>query len=46
MFEGACLLRFGVSLALLISTFSVAAQDTPVNPAAKAPAASAPPELR
>jgi hypothetical protein len=43
MFEGAFLLRFGVSLALLISTFSVAAQDTPVNPAAKAPAASAPP---
>jgi hypothetical protein len=33
----------GVLLAIAISTFSVAAQDTPVNPAAKAPAPAAQP---
>jgi hypothetical protein len=43
MFERALLLRLGVPLALLISTVSVAAQDTPVDPTAKAPAASATP---
>jgi hypothetical protein len=37
MFERARLLRLGVSLAVAISTFSVAAQDTPVDSAAKAP---------
>jgi hypothetical protein len=39
----ACLLCFSVSIAVAISTLSVAAQDTPVEPAAKAPAASATP---
>jgi len=43
MFERALLRQFSVSLALLVSTLSVAAQDTPVDPAAKAPAASATP---
>ena len=43
MFGRALILRLGVPLALLISALSVAAQDTPVDPAAKAPAASATP---
>jgi hypothetical protein len=37
MFERACLLRVGVTLTIAISTFSVAAQDTPVDSAPKAP---------
>jgi hypothetical protein len=40
MLENPCLLRLGVSLAIAISTFSVAAQNTPV-PAAKAPVSAA-----
>jgi hypothetical protein len=43
MFERADLRRLGVLLAIAISTFSVAAQDTPVDPAAKAPAPAAQP---
>jgi hypothetical protein len=42
MFERACLLRLGVSLAIAISTLSVAAQDAPAGSAAKAPASAAP----
>jgi hypothetical protein len=41
MFGRVCLLRFGASLAIAISTISVAAQDTPVDPAARPPAAPA-----
>jgi hypothetical protein len=41
MLEKPYLLRLGVSLAIAISTFSVAAQDTPVPPAAKAPVPAA-----
>jgi hypothetical protein len=37
MFERPALLRLGVSLAIAISTFSVAAQDTPVGSPPKAP---------
>src|SRR4030088_2343551 len=43
MFERPCLLQLGVWLAIAISTFSVAAQDTPVDPAAKAPVPAAQP---
>ena len=43
MIRRAYLQRFGASLALLISTLSLVAQDSPVDPAAKAPAASATP---
>jgi hypothetical protein len=35
MLGQACLLRFGVSLAIAISTLSAAGQDTLVDPAAK-----------
>ena len=31
MFERTCLLRLGVSWAIAVSTFSVAAQDTPID---------------
>jgi hypothetical protein len=37
-----CLLCFCVSLAIVIFTISVAAQDTPVDSAAKAPASATP----
>src|SRR3984957_4760013 len=43
MTRRACLLQSVASLVIAISTLSVAAQDAPVNPAAKAPAASATP---
>jgi hypothetical protein len=43
MFESACLLRLGVSLAIAFSTFSVAAQDTPVGTAPKEPVTAAQP---
>jgi len=43
MFERACLLRVGVTLAIAISTFSVAAQDTPVDSAPKTPIPAATP---
>ena len=38
MFERACLLRLGISLAIAISPFSGVAQDTPVDSAPEAPA--------
>ncbi len=41
MFVRPCLLRLGVSLAVAISTFYVAAQNTPVDSAAKAPVPAA-----
>src|SRR5277367_5377311 len=41
MLERARLLRLSVCLTIAISTFSVAAQDTPVNPAGKAPVPAA-----
>jgi hypothetical protein len=41
MFERPCLLRLGASLAIAISTLPVAAQDSPVGSAAKAPAPAA-----
>jgi hypothetical protein len=43
MFERSCLLRLAVWLTIAISTFSVGAQDTPINSAAKAPVAPAKP---
>ena len=43
MFEGPCLLRLGVVLAIAISTLSAGAQDAPAGSAAKAPAAAAQP---
>jgi hypothetical protein len=43
MFERACLLRLGISLVIAISSFSGAAQDTPVDSAPKAPAPAAQP---
>jgi hypothetical protein len=43
MFARPLLLRLGVSLAIAMSTFSVAAQDTPIDSAAKAPATVAKP---
>jgi hypothetical protein len=43
MFGKSRLLRLSVSLTIAISTLSVAAQDTPVDPAEKAPGAAAQP---
>jgi hypothetical protein len=43
MLETPYLLRLGVSLAIAVSTFSVAAQDTPVGSAPKTPVAAAQP---
>jgi hypothetical protein len=43
MFERACPSRLGASLAMAMSTLSAAPQDTPVDPATKAPATAAQP---
>jgi hypothetical protein len=43
MLGKACILGFGVSLAIAVSTLSAAAQDTPVDATTKAPATSAQP---